>query len=489
MNKFIVKEASNWIDDQPVSAQENETFDKVSPLTGQVLCRVPSSRESDINSAVKVAGRMAKEWSDTTPIERGDILRSMAKLMESYREELAEIVHIETGKSIKDSHGETQGAIEQAYFMAGEGRRLNGKTMTSAMSERTSILLRRPVGVCGLIVAANTPIANVAWKVFPALICGNAIVLKPSEDAPLISDALARIAQEAGLPAGVLNVVHGLGRTAGAPLVEHKEVDLISFTGSSSVGRWVAEKAGKRMAKVFLELGGKNPLVVCDDADLDNACNWVLLSAFSNAGQRCSSASRIIIFESIYEQFKDRLVRETKKLSIGFQDDDDLGPVISKRQLDNMLASVEQCVQDGATVLVGGNRLGGVNYDNGYFMAPTLIENAHPNSAISQTELFGPIACLYSVADLSEAIALSNKSNYGLTACIHTSSVHRAMDYSMKVESGVANVNTGTYGSEPHMPFGGVKQSGNGLREPGSEALDVYCEYKNININYLLNQL
>lgn len=486
---FITQTATNWIAGKSVPPVAQHYFDKCSPATGQVICQVPSSEAADVSNAVEAASAAFVEWSEKTPVERGEIIRSIAQSLQEHKQALAELVHLETGKSVKDALGETQGAIEQGYFMAGEGRRLYGKTMTSAMPERTSMLLRRPVGVCGLIVAANTPIANIAWKVFPALICGNTAVLKPSEDTPLIADAFFQIAKAAGLPDGVLNIVHGNGQGAGAPIVAHPKVDLVSFTGSTSVGRWVAQHAGERMAKVFLELGGKNPLVVCDDADLDNACHWVLLSAFSNAGQRCSSSSRVIVFDSIYEQFKARLVEKTQALTLGDSDENDLGPVINERQLNNMLEAIQRSTAQGGSVLVGGSRLDDDERKEGYYMAPTLIEGVTSDQEISRAELFGPIACLYRVANLEEAIALSNDSDYGLTACIHTSSVHRAMKYSMDVQAGVANINTGTFGSEPHMPFGGVKQSGNGLREPGAEALDVYCEYKNININYLPDRL
>jgi aldehyde dehydrogenase (NAD+) len=337
--------------------------------------------------------------------------------------------------------------------------------------------------VAGLIIAANTPIANVAWKVFPALICGNAAVLKAAEDTPATAWIFGKIAQEVGLPPGVLNIIQGFGEEAGAPLVAHADVDVISFTGSAEVGRLIASKAGERLAKVSLELGGKNPLIVCDDADLDNAAKWVLLSAFSNAGQRCASGSRIIIFDTIYEQFRDMLVERTKKLTVGPTDDDDYGPVINQEQLDNMLAAVDRAREKGAVILTGGHRLTDLAHENGFYMAPTMIESVAPHDDISTEELFGPITCLYRVKDFHEALHLANDSPYGLTGCIHTRSIHRATEFTQKLQAGVAVVNAGTYGSEPHMPFGGMRQSGNGWREPGTEALDVYSELKDIYIN------
>jgi aldehyde dehydrogenase (NAD+) len=395
---------------------------------------------------------------------------------------VAEVVAAETGKSPKDALGETNGAIALGVFMAGEGQRLYGRTTTSGTVNKYAMTIRQPVGVAGLIIAANTPIANVAWKVFPALICGNAAVLKAAEDTPATAWLFSKIAHEAGLPAGVLNVVNGFGPDAGAPLVAHQDVGVISFTGSTAVGRTIAVDAGKRLAKVSLELGGKNPLVVCDDADLENAVKWVLLSAFSNAGQRCASGSRIIVFDAIYERFRSMLVDATSKLKVGNGDDDDFGPVINKRQLDHMLAALEHAKSAGAVVLTGGRKLDDDKHRQGFYIAPTLVENTGINDEISTTELFGPIACLYRVDDFAAAMECANNSPYGLTACIHTTNVDRAMEFVQKVQSGVAVVNAGTFGSEPHMPFGGVKQSGNGSREPGTEALDIYSNLKDVYI-------
>ena len=403
--------------------------------------------------------------------------------MRKYQEEIASIVSLETGMSFKQSMGETGGAIAQGEFMAGEGRRLYGRTTTSAVPNKYAMVVRQPLGVAALIIAANTPIANVAWKVFPALICGNSAVLKAAEDTPATAWIVGKIAKEVGLPPGVLNIIQGYGEEAGAPLVANPEVDVISFTGSTEVGRQIAEVAARRLAKVSLELGGKNPLVVCDDADLENAAKWVLLSAFSNAGQRCASGSRIIIFDSIYEKFRNLLVAQTEKLKVGPGDDDDFGPVINEVQLTNMLSAVERAREKGAVILTGGHRLTDPAHVDGFYMAPTILENVDPQDEISTKEIFGPITCLYRVKDFAEALSLANNSPYGLTACIHTRSIHRAIEFTQKIQAGVAMVNAGTYGSEPHMPFGGLKQSGNGTREPGTEALDVYSDLKDIYIN------
>jgi aldehyde dehydrogenase (NAD+) len=475
--------AGNWIGGRERPAAAGEVFTKVDPATGRPLCRAARSRAADVEEAVRTARAAQPEWAGRTVVSRGDVLREVALLMREKRRELARIVHRETGKSMKDALGETDAAVEMGLFVAGEGRRFYGRTTTSATPNRTAMVIRQPRGVAGLIIAANTPIANVAWKVFPALLCGNTAVLKAAEDTPVTAWAFATLAKEAGLPDGVLATLQGLGEEAGAPLTAHPDVDIVSFTGSYEVGRLVQQAAGPRMAKVCLELGGKNPLVVCADADLDLAVRWAVLSAFSNAGQRCASGSRLIVFDAVYDEFRSRLVERIATLRVGTADEDDFGPVINEEQLRNMLAAVERARRAGAVVLTGGHRLTGAGCDGGFFLAPTVIEGIPPDSEASRAELFGPITCLYRVGGFREALALANDSPYGLTASIHTRDLNRAMTFVNGIRSGVAVVNGGTYGSEPHLPFGGFKQSGNGLREAGTEALDVYSDWKTVYIN------
>jgi len=479
----------NWISGEECPAISGKKIDKLSPDTGRKLCDVARSGSQDVQNAIQAARNAQAAWAGLTPVNRGEVLHDIAQNMRRYQQEIAAIVALETGMSFSAALGEVGGAIAQGEFTAGEGRRLFGRTITSAVPNKYAMTVRQPLGVAGLIIAANTPIANVAWKVFPALLCGNSAVLKAAEDTPATAWYFAKIAHETGLPPGVLNVIQGYGREAGSPIVADPGVDVISFTGSTAVGRQIASIAGQRLAKVSLELGGKNPLIVCDDADLENAAKWVLLSAFSNAGQRCASGSRIIIFDAVYDKFRAMLTERTRGLKAGPGDEDDLGPVINKKQLSNMLQAVEQARQEGAVILTGGRRLTDDAHADGFYMAPTIIENVDPNAAISTTELFGPITCLYRVNDFAEALRLANDSPYGLTACIHTRNIHRATEFTQKVQAGVAVVNAGTYGSEPHMPFGGVKQSGNGTREPGTEALDVYSNLKNIIFNIDPKQL
>lgn len=465
------------------------TFAKIDPATGRVVCQVVRSTAADVQRAVAIAKAAQPSWAAMTVVKRGDILRQIAMLMRERRSEIADLVAKETGKSRKDALGETDAAIEMGFFVAGEGRRFYGATTTSAVPNKSAMVMRQPLGIAGLIIAANTPIANVAWKAFPALLCGNAAILKAAEDTPLSAWAFGTLAREAGVPEGVYTTLHGFGEEAGAPLVEHPDVAVVSFTGSCAVGRWIAETAGRRLAKVCLELGGKNPLIVCDDADLKNAVTWTVGSAFSNAGQRCASGSRIIVFDQVYDRFRQMLVEAASRLKVGTGDTDDYGPVINEEQMNNMLAAVAGAKAAGAVVLTGGHRLTGAAYGDGYFVAPTIIEHVGANDEISRTELFGPITCLYRVRSFDEAIALANDSPFGLTAAIHTQNINRAMTFIGRIQAGVAVVNGGTYGSEPHMPFGGLRQSGNGWREAGTQALDVYSDLKTVYINHNPNQV
>jgi aldehyde dehydrogenase (NAD+) len=465
-------------------AVDGRTFQKIDPATGRILCQVVRSTRADVARAVEIAKNAQPAWAALPVVKRGETLRQLAILMREHRDAIASLVASETGKSKKDALGETDAAIEMGFFVAGEGRRFYGQTTTSAVPNKSAMIVRQPLGVAGLIIAANTPIANVAWKAFPALLCGNAAILKAAEDTPLSAWAFGVLARAAGVPEGVYQTIHGFGEEAGAPLVEHEDVAIVSFTGSTQVGRWIAETAGRRLAKVCLELGGKNPLIVCDDADLQNAVTWTLGSAFSNAGQRCAAGSRILVFDAVYDRFKQMLVEATNRVKVGTSDTDDYGPVINEDQMKNMLASVERARAAGASVLTGGHRLTGGGLGNGFFVAPTIVEHVGANDEISRSELFGPITVLYRVRDFEEAIAMANDSPYGLTASIHTQNINRAMTFVARIQSGVAVVNGGTYGSEPHLPFGGLRSSGNGWREAGTQALDVYSDLKTVYINH-----
>ena len=466
----VREEIPNFIGGSEVPPRTGVWLDKVRPTDETVLCRVARSGTDDVDDAVAAARAAQPELAERTAVGRGDIVRELALLLRERRDEASAIVVEETGKAPELALGETDAAVEMGLFIAGEGRRSYGRTTTASMENRTVLSVRQPLGFASLVMSFNTPLPNVAWKAFPAIFCGNAAVVKPSEHTPASASFFGELAVEAGVPAGVLNVVHGLGPEAGRPLVAHPDVDLVSFTGSAATGRSINEAAARRLAKTCLELGGKNALVVSDDADLDRAVNWAIASAFSNAGQRCASASRLVVLDTVYDAFRDRLVEAAAKV--------DPQPVISRESMERILEAVGRARERGVTVLTGGERLD----RPGWHIAPTILEGVPPDDEISRTELFGPVTLLYRVGGLDEAIALVNDSPYGLTAAIHTASVHRAMRFAEKAQAGVVVVNAGTHGSEPHMGFGGVKDSGTGWREAGIESLDVYSDPKIVNL-------
>ena len=480
--KNKMKYINNWINGVEVKPLKNSWLDKFNPATGRLYSLFANSLKEDVNKAIDAASISFDSWSSTTSVSRGEILFKIANKMKEEIDQLSDCVANETGKKKSDAMGEVKGSIALGEFFAGEGRRLFGKTLNSGTENKYSFTRLEPLGVAGLIVPANTPIANICWKVFPALICGNSVVLKASEDAPEIALLFAKITKKAGLPDGVLNVIQGNGQNAGAPIVNDKRINVISFTGSSQTGKLIAQQAGERLARVSLELGGKNPFIVCDDADLDLAVHWASLSAFSNAGQRCASASRFFVMTNVYDEFKEKFILKTKSLKLGIGVNDDLGPLINKRSLQSIEKHLNNAVNEGVNILIGGKKATKRIDEEGYYFEPTLLENCDPESEISTTELFGPIGILHPVDTLDEAIMLANNSPFGLTSVIHTRDLNNAMYFSSKIKAGVANVNMGTYGSEPHMPFGGFRESGNGTREPGVEALSVYSELKNISI-------
>ena len=470
----------NWINGKECQPSNNGWLEKFDPHTGKVMSLIADSTASDAAQAIAAAADAFPAWSELTPVKRGQILTDIVSCMKQQADILADCIAVETGKPPQDAKGEVGGAIMQAEYFAGEGMRLYGRSLTSGMPGKYSHTVRQPRGIAGLIVPANTPIANIAWKLFPALICGNTVVLKASEDAPRTALLMAQLTQQAGLPDGVFNVIQGRGAPAGTTLVEDPRVAVVSFTGSTAVGRWIAEVAGKRLARVSLELGGKNPLIVCDDADIEQAVHWASLSAFSNAGQRCAAGSRIIVFNNVYDQFRDALVAKANGLKLGVSAGCDLGPVINKRQHLSILDAMQQAQAHGARILCGGCAPTDPALADGYYVKPTVIDGLAATAELSRKEIFGPVTTLYSVETLQEALDLANNTEYGLTAAIHTRNVDRAMWFAQRVRAGVVNINIGTFGSEPHMPFGGFGASGNGTREPGVEALDVYSETKNI---------
>lgn len=470
----------NWIDNSFAAPDSGRWLEKFDPHTGLVISTFAASSAVDVDAAVSAAKVAFDHWSKVTPVKRGQIISDFVALLKERKQELADCIAKETGKPPQDAIGELGGAILQGEYFAGEGMRLYARSLTSGTVGKYSHTVRCPLGVAGLIVPANTPAANLAWKIFPALICGNTAVVKAAEDSPEIAMKFAQIGAEAGLPSGVLNIVHGAGKEAGGSLVEDPRVAVISFTGSTPVGRQIAQSAGRRLARVSLELGGKNPFIVCDDADLENAVHWAALSAFSNAGQRCAAGSKFLVFENVYERFRDAFVTKAKSLRLGIDADSNLGPVISKHQQEKIISLIQIAKEQGGLILCGGQTPSSSHLSSGFYVEPTIIDGLPRHADICQQEIFGPVATLHPVSSMQDALDMANATEYGLTASIHTTNVDRAMWFAQRVRVGVANVNGGTFGSEPHMPFGGFGASGNGTREPGAEALDVYSELKNI---------
>ena len=474
----------HWIADAEVPSMGGATFDKRCPIDDRVVAQVARGGAAEVAHALSSAAGAAEAWAQTPAPRRGAILGRAAQLLREREQEFGEIIQVETGKPWKNAIAEVASSADLAVFMEGEGSRFYGKTMPSPIPNRTVQTVRSPVGVCAAIMPFNSPLAGVAWKVFPALLCGNAVVVKSHELTPHTAVAFGRLLKDAGLPVGLYSAVQGSGPDAGAPLVQDNRVGVVSFTGSSATGKLIQKMVSERsvLAKVCLELGGKNPFVVCDDADLELAADLAVASAFIDAGQRCASGSRLIVFDSVYDAFRKALLERVARVRVGSGPDDECGPVISRASLDRLVAQVAGAVSRGATLLAGGSAVAALA--PGYYMAPTVLEGAKPSDEVSQHELFGPVTCLYRCRDFDDAVRLANGTSYGLTGAIHTSSHHRAQAFVARYRGGLVSVNGATFGAGPHMPFGGVKNSGNGFREPGTESLDVYTELKTVVINH-----
>ena len=474
----------HWIDDAETASSAAPTFEKRCPIDDRVLANVERGGAADVTRAVDAASAAWPAWSRLPAPRRGEILARTADLLRARDRELAEIVHLETGKPWKNAAAEVASSADLAEFMASEGSRFYGKTMTSPIGNRAVQTLRQPVGICAGIMPFNSPLAGIAWKAFPALLCGNAIVVKSHELTPYSAVRLGTVLRDAGLASGLYTAVQGFGPEAGAALVQDSRVGIVSFTGSVATGKLVQKTVSDRpvLAKVCLELGGKNPLVVCDDADLAAAADQATASAFIDAGQRCAAGSRLLVFDAVYDEFRARLVDRVKSMKIGSGPDDDCGPVISRASLDRLIRTVEAAVQRGARLVTGGRGVDSLG--PGYYMEPTVLENVAMDDDVTQHELFGPVTCLYRVRDFAEAMTMANATSFGLTGAIHTRNVHRIQEFIAQYRGGLVSINGPTYGAGPHMPFGGVKNSGNGFREPGTEALDVYTEWKTVVVNH-----
>lgn len=482
MEKF--KNFINGIFVEPLS---NEYYENINPAdTSDIIGLFPKSNNKDINNAILAAKKAFPIWSNIAPPKRADLIMDLVRLIKKNGELFATNIVREMGKTTSGALGEIKSSTDAAEFAAGEGRRMYGQTTFSSLDKRWVLTKRFPKGVCGLITAWNAPLAIIAWKLFPALICGNTIVLKPSEDTPMTAEIFAKSVKEAGIPDGVINIVHGLGETAGKALIDNKSIDLLSFTGSSEVGVLISSEYGKRLKQCSLELGGKNGLLVMDDADLDIAADAAVVGAFSCSGQRCAATSRLIIHENVYDILLQKVIDRTKILKIGpgTNKENLVNPIINKKQLTNIKKSIDKAKQDGAKLVLGGNVLDKDSFSKGFYVEPTIFTDVNAESELAQKEIFGPVLAVFKCKNYDEGIELMNNTSYGLTASIHTKNVNMALDAMDKIESGCCYVNAPTFGSEAHIPFGGIKQSGNGHREPGTQALDVFSEWKTIYLDY-----
>lgn len=478
------KDYKLYINGKWVDSESGKYFDTVDPANGEVLARFPLATRNDVKRAIDAADVAFPKWKKTTPPKRGEILLKAASIMRNRKEELGRIVTQEMGKVISEGLGDVQESIDFLEYIAGEGRRLFGITTTSELPNKFCATIRLPVGVAGLITPWNFPTAIPIWKIGAALICGCTIVFKPASFTPLAAAKLIEIFEEAGLPEGVLNFVTGSGSEVGTEICENPKVKAISFTGGVDAGRDVYVRGAQRIANVELELGGKNPQIVWEDANFELAVDGALFGAFGTAGQRCTATSRIIIHKNAYQNFMDLFIQRVKNFKIGDPLDSktDMGPVAGPSQEKTILSYIEIGKKE-ANLIFGGKRLTEGQYVKGHFIEPTIFEAKH-GTRISKEEIFGPVLTVIKVSDFDEAIRVANDVEYGLSTSVYTSNVNLSFRAINELESGITYINAPTIGAEVHLPFGGVKNTGNGRREAGPTAVDEFSEIKTVFIDY-----
>jgi len=477
----------NFIDGEWVEGRQGRTFEDRNPANSDELVGIfPSSTQEDVNDAVDAAKAAFRKWRSVPAPRRAEILFRAAETLVKRKEDLARDMTREMGKPLSEARGDVQEAIDMTYYMAGEGRRLFGQTVPSELPNKFAMSVRDPLGVVGMITPWNFPMAIPSWKIMPALICGNTVVIKPAEDTPLSTYNLVQILVESGLPGGVLNIVNGMGPDAGAPLVTHPGVAAVSFTGSTETGRLVNQACAPWFKPCHLEMGGKNIIVVMDDANLDLAVEGAVWGGFGTSGQRCTAASRVAVHKKVYSEFLDRFVKRTKalKLGDGLDPGTEVGPVINQTQLQTVMKYVEIGKSEGAKLVAGGRRAESGGLAHGWYHEPTIFADAGPRMRIAQEEIFGPVVAVIPFSSFDEAIEIANNVKYGLSASIYTRDVNRAYRAMRDLETGIVYVNAPTIGAEIQLPFGGTKGTGNGHREAGTAAIDFYSEWKTLYIDY-----
>lgn len=481
-NKF-----KNLIDGKWKEARSGRTFEDRNPARIQDLIGLfPRSQKEDVDQAVQAAKEAFESWRKVPPPKRGEILYEVGRVLIRQKEELARLMTREMGKPLRESRGDVQEGIDTAFYAAGEGRRLLGETVPSELPNKFCLSVRMPIGVCALISPWNFPIAIPCWKIFPAVMAGNTVIFKPAEDTPASASRLVEILIEAGIPKGVVNLLHGYGEEVGRALVSHPGVSLVSFTGSAEVGREIATACGKNLKRYSLEMGGKNAQIVMEDAALSLAVDGALWGAFGTSGQRCTATSRIIIHRDIAKKFTESFLKRVSRLRVGdgLREEIEVGPLVNEKQLQKVGRYVALGQKEGARLLLGGKPLKKTPYQNGYFYAPTVFSEVKPSMRIAQEEIFGPVVGIVTVKSFEEAVEVLNDSPYGLSSSIYTQNVNRAFQAIRDLQAGITYINGPTIGAEVQLPFGGVKNSGSGHREAGKTVYDIFTEWKSVFVDY-----
>ena len=471
-----------WVESRSGKAYENRNPANTDELVGMFV----SGSEEDANQAVDAAKEAYKKWRLVPAPKRAEILFRAAEVLVRRKEEFSKDMTREMGKVLAETRGDVQEAIDMTYYMAGEGRRLFGQTTPSELPNKFAMSVRQSIGVCGLITPWNFPMAIPSWKMMPALVSGNTVVIKPAQDTPLSVYNLVQVLTEAGVPRGVVNLVSGSGSTVGATLAASTDVPVVSFTGSTGVGRIISQACAPEFKHCSLEMGGKNIIIVMEDANLELAVDGAVWGGFGTSGQRCTAASRVAVHKSVYKEFVERFVQRVKSLKVGNGLDStvEMGPCINEQQLQTVMSYVEIGKVEGAKLLTGGNRLEGGDFAKGWFHAPTVFGDCAPGMRISQEEIFGPVVSVIPIDSFEQAIEVANGVPYGLSASIYTRNVNRAFQATRDLYTGIVYVNAPTIGAETHLPFGGTKQTGNGHREAAIAAIDFFTEWKTVYIDY-----
>ncbi len=483
----MAEQFKNYINGKWLSSKTGNTFENRNPAKSDELIGLfPASGQADVDAAVAAAKKAFASWRLVPAPKRGELLYRAGELLKKSKQELARVETREMGKILKETRGDVQEGIDTAFYVAGEGRRLFGETTPSELPDKFAMSVRNPVGVCALITPWNFPLAIPSWKLFPALLCGNTVILKPAEDTPHTAVRFVEILEEAGVPAGVVNLIHGRGEEVGAALVRHPDVKLVSFTGSAAVGREIASVCGQQLKRVSLELGGKNAQIVMEDADLDLALDGALWGAFGTTGQRCTATSRLILHRDIKQRLTERLVARAEQIRIGDGLDErvEMGPLINRAAREKVERYINIGVGEGARLLTGGavHELG--DCKAGWFFKPTIFDQVTPKMRIAQEEIFGPVLSIIEVGSFEEAVEAINSTPYGLSSAVYTADVARAFRAMRDIEAGITYVNGPTIGAEVHLPFGGVKDTGNGHREAGTTVYDIFSEWKSVYVDY-----